>query len=282
MNYIVLDLELNQPFAFGPADKARPNPACPFEIIQIGAVRLDKTFAEVSRFNAYVKPQLYPRIHPYVEKITGIHRSQVKNGQPFPQSYAEFLAFAGEEEAVICTWGGDDVRALIKNIQFHQLDPRRLPRHALNVQTIAGKYLHQTAGQSIGLKKAVEQMGLPEEEAFHNALNDALYTARILQTLKDEDIPAYLSLVQEQLLPRQKRVRFDQEGLLNYFRTMYDRPLTEEEAEMVRRAYQMGHSQTFDLAAVHKKRRRRRHTGNAGGGRENAPSGGVVAEPGRE
>ena len=260
MNYIVLDLELNQPFAFSPNDRVRVNPACPFEIIQIGAVKLNGGFEEVGRFDAYIKPKLYPRIHPYVEKITGIDRSRVKNGEPFPSAYEAFLQFAGAEEGAICTWGGDDVRAMIKNIQVHQLDPRRLPRHTLNVQVLATKYLHQTPGQSIGLKKAVELMGLPAEDAFHNALYDALYTARILQVLHQEDIPAYISPVSELLAPRQKRVKFDQEALLNYFRTVYERSLSEEEAEMVRKAYQLGHDRAFDLAAVHRKKRRKKRS----------------------
>ena len=38
MNYIVLDLEFNQAFPFKSGKKVEPNPECPFEIIQIGAV----------------------------------------------------------------------------------------------------------------------------------------------------------------------------------------------------------------------------------------------------
>ena len=42
MNYIVLDLEFNQAFPFKSGKKVEPNPECPFEIIQIGAVKLNE------------------------------------------------------------------------------------------------------------------------------------------------------------------------------------------------------------------------------------------------
>ena len=44
MNYIVLDLEFNQAFPFKSGKKVEPNPECPFEIIQIGAVKLNERF----------------------------------------------------------------------------------------------------------------------------------------------------------------------------------------------------------------------------------------------
>ena len=39
MHYIVLDLEFNQSFPFKTGKKTEPVAECPFEIIQIGAVK---------------------------------------------------------------------------------------------------------------------------------------------------------------------------------------------------------------------------------------------------
>ena len=51
MNYIVLDLEFNQAFPFKSGKKVEPNPECPFEIIQIGAVKLNERFEQLDSFN---------------------------------------------------------------------------------------------------------------------------------------------------------------------------------------------------------------------------------------
>lgn len=58
MNYIVLDLEWNQS-----ADgKAYTNSRIPFEIIQIGAVKLDENFSEISQFDRYIRPAVYTKL----------------------------------------------------------------------------------------------------------------------------------------------------------------------------------------------------------------------------
>ena len=58
MNYIVLDLEFNQAFPFKSGKKVEPNPECPFEIIQIGAVKLNERFEQLDSFNCMISPQI--------------------------------------------------------------------------------------------------------------------------------------------------------------------------------------------------------------------------------
>ena len=122
MNYIVLDLEFNQSFPFKSGRKVEPNPECPFEIIQIGAVKLNEAFEQIDTFNALIRPQIYPRLHPFVEKITGIHADVLADKPDFKDAYNGFLKFIGEEPAILCTWGGDDIKSLFRNILFYDLD----------------------------------------------------------------------------------------------------------------------------------------------------------------
>ena len=95
MNYIVLDLEFNQSFPFKNGRKVEPNPECPFEIIQIGAVKLNDKFEQVDTFDAMIRPQIYPRLHPFVEKITGIHAEMLADKPDFRSAYEGFLKFIG-------------------------------------------------------------------------------------------------------------------------------------------------------------------------------------------
>ena len=58
MNYIVFDLEFNQGYKYKRKNKSRINPKCRFEIIQIGAVKLNDKLETIDRFDKLVKPQI--------------------------------------------------------------------------------------------------------------------------------------------------------------------------------------------------------------------------------
>ena len=63
MNYIVLDLEWNQ----SNTGKEPQVKELPFEIIDIGAVKLDDGRRKVGEYNQLVRPSVYTQMH----KVTG-------------------------------------------------------------------------------------------------------------------------------------------------------------------------------------------------------------------
>lgn len=69
--FTILDFEFNQAFSMNNG-KDMVNPKCRFEIIQIGAVKVDDNYDIVDEFNILIKPNIYPNIHPFVEKITDL------------------------------------------------------------------------------------------------------------------------------------------------------------------------------------------------------------------
>ena len=189
MNYIVFDLEFNQPFNFKTGTKTYLNPKCPFEIIQIGAVKLNDDFEITDSFNGLIRPSIYKRIHPYVEKITGFDMSTFKDSPGFAEVYEKFLEFMGDkEENILCTWGFDDIKSLFRNILFYKIDTESISHRCVNVQRYATEYLHNEPGKSIGLKNAVIQLDIPASTNFHNALNDAEYTAKIFKIVHPENM----------------------------------------------------------------------------------------------
>ena len=66
MNYIVLDLEWNQ----SPNGKDRENPRIPFEIIEIGAVRVSESFEILDSFSERIRPQIYHQLHYRTKQIS--------------------------------------------------------------------------------------------------------------------------------------------------------------------------------------------------------------------
>lgn len=187
----VLDLEFNQAFDFGDgSNTAEPNPKCRFEIIQIGAVKVNDDFEVKDKFNIYIKPTLYRRIHPYVEKITGFKTEDFSYAPRFKEAYSKFRYFLGDD-TVLGTWGYSDIKALYRNITFNEILEPPIIINYVDIQKIATKHLKYNRGGAIGLKNAVDALGIKidKNKHFHNALGDAYYTAKVLETINPANLP---------------------------------------------------------------------------------------------
>ena len=104
MNYIVFDLEWNQ----SPLGKSRSNERIPFEIIEIGAVKLNENRERISQFQTFVKPQVYNWIHDSIHEVIHVDYKDLMNGVLFPQAVREFLEWCGRDY-IFCTWGMQDL-----------------------------------------------------------------------------------------------------------------------------------------------------------------------------
>ncbi len=246
MNYVVIDLEFNQPFDFPRGKKTEVVPSCPLEIIQIGAVKLNSNLEIIETKDFLVKPFIYKRIHPYVKKITGISLEMLRKQPYFQSAYEEFLSFLGNEEYVFCVWGSTDIKTLFDNVKLYNLDYSNLSTNYIDVQQLTSLKLELAQGLAVGLKSAVEKFELEMLEPFHYALNDAVYTAKIFQIVNKKDvlIKSY-SPVQ---VPKTKTYSFDAEGLYKVVEKDYGRKLSKKERQMAQKIYLMGRSKQFDLS----------------------------------
>ena len=66
MEHIILDLEMNEVAERYEAERK----ICRFEIIEIGAVKLDDNFVEIDSFKTFVKPQYNLQILEIYENLT--------------------------------------------------------------------------------------------------------------------------------------------------------------------------------------------------------------------
>ncbi|MGL5381716.1 exonuclease domain-containing protein, partial [Clostridium sp.] len=167
MNYIIFDLEFNQLHPDHKENKTDENIKLPFEIIQIGAFKMNENFKVVSTFNALIKPELYKVIHPYVQDLTKLSEEDLIKCKSFPSVYKDFLSFLGKSPCVFCVWGKSDIKELIRNIKFYNLDFSSLPTKYIDIQSHASKHFKMQKGMKIGLKTAVEQLGLEIKSDFH-------------------------------------------------------------------------------------------------------------------
>ncbi|MBQ6280739.1 MAG: DNA polymerase III, partial [Oscillospiraceae bacterium] len=98
MEYIVLDMEWNQPWPGSYAAQRVLPIHISGEVIQIGAVRMleDQTIAD--EFQVLIKPKFFRRLNSRVAKLTGIRESQLKaEGLSFDEAINEFYNWCGDD-----------------------------------------------------------------------------------------------------------------------------------------------------------------------------------------
>ena len=175
MDYIVLDLEWNQS-CYG---KQAEHPRMPFEIIEIGAVKVNSKHKIVDEFKALIKPKLYKKLHKQIKDMLNYDEETLqKEGVPFVNACTDFLKWCGEDCA-FCTWGPSDMFYLQENMDFYNMKKLDFPLKYYNIQQIyADKFDKEHS--ICRLEKAVEAFGIKEDEPFHSAVNDARYTAKIM------------------------------------------------------------------------------------------------------
>ena len=246
MQYIILDLEFNQPFDFPTGKKSILEPACPFEIIQIGAVKLSENLEMTGHANFLVKPQLYRRIHPYVEKMTSLNMKILDQERTFPDVYADFVQFAGNEKNVFGLWGSGDISALFKNILYYNLNTKLITKKFVNIQALTSSFLRLPGERSIGLKNAVEALKIESLLPFHDALNDAIYTAMIFRLVNHPNISVQtfnLSQMKQKTLAADAKV--NRNLLFNFSERALGKKLNDKEKELVLKVYNAGQSNMF-------------------------------------
>ena len=187
MEYIVFDLEFNQGFD-KKLNKTVSDEKCPFEILQIGAVKLDADLNIIDTFNTFVKPNIYKEIHPFIKKMTNIIHEDVKDAPNFPQAFNNFKEFMNNDKNILCVWGNGDLKELYRNIKYYNLSTENLSNTYINVQHHASIYFNNPTGKSIGLQNAITLLQLNQDKSYHNALNDAYYTSLVFKNIFNDKI----------------------------------------------------------------------------------------------
>ena len=87
------------------------NSRLPFELIEIGTVKLNEKKEIVDSFQRLIKPQVYNWIHDSIHEVIHMNYKDLQNGTVFPQAVTEFIEWCGEEYYFF-TWGNQDVMEL--------------------------------------------------------------------------------------------------------------------------------------------------------------------------
>lgn len=180
MNYIVVDLEWNQ----SNTGKEPEVKEIPFEIIDIGAVKLDSKRVMTDEFNQLVKPTVYHHMHKITGNLIHLHMRDLKKGRPFVEVMEEFLKWCGKDY-IFCTWGPLDLLELQRNMHYYHMEPLcDKPIRFLDVQKLFS-IAYEDSKARRNLEYAVNYLEIEKDIPFHRAFSDAYYTAKILACFEE-------------------------------------------------------------------------------------------------
>lgn len=188
MNYIILDLEWNQ----GNEQKEKQLKELPFEIIEIGAVKLNSRMEICDSFHELIRPQVYKEMHYMTKKLLHLDMEELQSGRSFLQVIKSFLAWCGEDY-MFGTWGPQDLTELQRNMKFYGMEPLdKKPMKFYDVQKLFSIAFEDKKSRR-NLEYAVDFLAISKDIPFHRALSDAYYTRRVLAKIKDPQVLQMIS-----------------------------------------------------------------------------------------
>ena len=176
------------------------------EIIQIGAVKMEGQEMK-DTFSITLKPNVFRKLHHHVAKVTGLTQEDINRGVPLKTGLEKFREWCGPD-AVLGEWGLDDVPVLKQNLVLAGLD-EGWPCCWYDLQRMFTAQIPRGEGEGMMLEAVVDRLGIEKEEAFHDALSDAVYTAKVCQFIDMEkgmrEYPTGEAQLKELLCPPDKQ-----------------------------------------------------------------------------
>ncbi len=183
MEYIILDLEWDG--AFYPKIGRFIN-----QILQIGAVKLDKNFDIIDTFDVTIKSSFSKRLSKRFTELTGITKDDMLKGESLESAFKAYNDWASED-AVTMTWSNSDIYTVLENEKNLLSGVRLRINKYLDLQKyIQGemRILGTECNSQISLFNAATALGAKvDESSLHNAKADSIVCAELLKKFYNEE-----------------------------------------------------------------------------------------------
>lgn len=158
------------------------------EIIQIGAVLLSENFQPLGEFSSFVCPR-YGKIDHFIQNLTGISERDVKKAPSIEDALRALLLWIGDHEVCFVSWSSSDYVQIRNEILDKHLDPDEFalflePKSWIDYQRLVD--VRFEIGRSLSLADALELCEIEPVGHFHDGLQDAVNTARMITKLEND------------------------------------------------------------------------------------------------
>ena len=184
--YIVFDLEWNQ----GNSVREQDIKELPFEIVELGAVKLNEQMEPIGEFSRLVRPQVYHEMHKITEDLIHLNMDDLQSGEPFVKVAKDFLEWSGKD-SIFCTWGTQDLTEFQRNMEYYNMKPlSNGPLAFYDVQKLFSLSFEDGRSRK-SLEHAIDVLNIPKSLVFHRAITDARYTAEVFRNVKSSTLKNY-------------------------------------------------------------------------------------------
>lgn len=151
------------------------------EIIEIGAVKLDRYNRIVDRFSCLIKPQYNEEITCFITKLTGIKTGHVKKAYDLENAINEFSSWIGDSKSRIYSWSDTDLYQLQAECAYKKLSIPSNMRRWMDFQAIYPRVMQLDTKKKMSLSEAAQWFGVEvDKRKAHRALYDAEITAELV------------------------------------------------------------------------------------------------------
>lgn len=174
---IVIDLEFNPT----PRKVGR---GLRFEIIEIGAVKLDAQGNAKGEFSCLVKPQYSRFVRKNIIALTGIKTCDVSQAPMLEEAIASLARWIGDASSRIVAWSKNDQRQIKRECAHKSIEVPPQLRRWLDLQAIYPRVMNVGNGRRMKLSTAADWYGAElDQSSAHRALYDAKVTSELLRQL---------------------------------------------------------------------------------------------------
>lgn len=226
MHYIVMDLEWNQG-----ANLEQIDESLPFEIIEIGAVKLNQKLEQESVFHRYIKPKQYLEFSPVVEKMLPYNEELLQDKDIFPNVMKEFLKWCGKNY-LFCTYGDSDLLQLQRNMDYYGMKKFEKPLMFYDIQRLYRFWMGDLAVSS--LEHVSEILGIKVYKSFHQAFHDAEYAAEVFKRISREYWVLSIDVYNNPKNKKEEIYRKNRKGILYITREFVDKRKAMEDSKVRR------------------------------------------------
>lgn len=154
------------------------------EIIQVGFVLTDSDGDPIQKYNAFIKPSLFPKLSKRTLKFLDITQEDVDHGTTYEMLHQILSEINDQYQPIIYVWGKNDKSELSKLNRIHELD-----NFIHDMQFVDLLSLHKTyfrLKNDLGLFNAYNMYAKEDKNhQRHDALEDALVTRDVFYWFKD-------------------------------------------------------------------------------------------------
>ncbi len=185
MYYIIFDLEWNGSYSYY-------NQSFINEIIEIGAVKLDRQLNIVDTYRRMIYPRFTKKLSGRCKRLTNITNEEVKSeGIDFIDAFKEFARWSNEEGNVFMSWSNSDLFVMTQNFMQHTGNARiDFIKRYCDVQKYCMSFIKKEdnpGGNQVSLENCAELFGIEiDTEKLHRALADCYVTASCFRNVYDE------------------------------------------------------------------------------------------------